>query len=40
MKNRPRTLSATFVRNVNGNRVEAAYRRTDMFDRHRVLMND
>ena len=25
---------------VNGNRVEAAYRRTDLFDRRRVLMND
>ena len=36
----PHEVCELALAHVNGNRVEAAYRRTDLFDRRRVLMND
>ena len=36
----PHEVCELALAHVNGNRVEAAYRRTDLFDRRRVLMTD
>ena len=36
----PREVCELALAHVNSDRVEAAYRRTDLFDRRRVLMND
>ena len=36
----PREMCELALAHVNSDRVEAAYRRTDLFDRRRVLMND
>ena len=36
----PREVCELALAHVNGDRVEAAYRRTDLFDRRRVLMSD
>ena len=36
----PHEVCELALAHVNGNRVEAAYRRTDLFDRRRVLMAD
>ena len=36
----PHEVCELALAHVNGNRVEAAYRRTDLFDRRRVLMSD
>ena len=38
--NAPHEVCELALAHVNGNRVEAAYRRTDLFDRRRVLMTD
>ena len=36
----PREVCELALAHVNSDRVEAAYRRTDLFDRRRILMND
>ena len=36
----PREVCELALAHVNSDRVEAAYRRSDLFDRRRVLMND
>ena len=36
----PHEVCELALAHVNRNRVEAPYRRTDLFDRRRVLMND
>ena len=36
----PREVYELALAHVNSDRVEAAYRRTDLFDRRRLLMND
>ena len=36
----PHEVCELALAHVNGNRVEAAYRRTDLFDRRRILMTD
>ena len=36
----PREVCELALAHVNRDRVEAAYRRSDLFDRRRVLMND
>ena len=38
--NAPREVCELALAHVNSDRVEAAYRRTDLFDRRRVLMAD